>query len=184
MPTSDDDRESDAVLARLRAGDRAAFGELVRVHRPAIVRAVRGYVANDAEAEDVAQHVFVKALRAIGEFRGEASLATWLRRIAINTAMNFTRDAHHERAIPIEDVEIITNALSTGRMSAREARRKLADAIVQLPPKQRIVVELRIVHELPFAAIAKIAGCSEDSAKANFRHAVAKLRELSGLGGA
>jgi RNA polymerase sigma-70 factor (ECF subfamily) len=68
-------------------------------------------------------------------------------------------------------------------MSARQARRKLAAAIVQLPPKQRIVVELRIVHEMPFAAIAKIAGCSEDSAKANYRHAVAKLRELSGIAG-
>ena len=43
--------------------------------------------------------------------------------------------------------------------------------IVQLPPKQRTVIELRIVHELPFAAIAKIANCSEDSAKANFRDA-------------
>jgi RNA polymerase sigma-70 factor (ECF subfamily) len=175
---SDDD---DALLERLRAGDRAAFGEVVRVHRPAIVRAVRGYVANDAEAEDVAQHVFVKALRAFAEFRGESSLATWLRRIAVNTALNFRRDARHDRMVPIEDLEIITNSLSTGRMSARQARRKLADAIQQLPPKQRVVVELRIVHEMPFAAIAKVAGCSEDSAKANFRHAVVKLRELSGL---
>ena len=179
MPAGD--RESDELLERLRAGDRTAFGDVVRVHRPAILRTVRGYVANDAEAEDVAQHVFIKALRAIGEFRGDASLATWLRKIAVNTALNFTRDAHHDRAIPLEDVEIITNALSTGRMSARHARKKLAAAIQQLPPKQRMAVELRIVHELPFAAIAKIAGCSEDSAKANFRHGVAKLRELSGL---
>jgi RNA polymerase sigma-70 factor (ECF subfamily) len=177
----DGERESDELLARLRAGDRTAFGEVVRAHRAAIVRTVRGYVANDAEADDVAQHVFIKALRAIAEFRGEASLATWLRRIAVNTALNFTRDAHHERAVPIEDVEIITNALSTGRMSARLARKKLAAAIAQLPPKQRLAVELRIVHELPFAAIAKIANCSEDSAKSNFRHGVAKLRELSGL---
>jgi RNA polymerase sigma-70 factor (ECF subfamily) len=180
---TDDDREPDPLLVRLRAGDRAAFGELVREHRATIVRAVRGYVASDAEAEDVTQQALIKALRAIPEFRGDSSIATWLRRIAVNTAINFTRDAHHDRAIPIEDVEIITNALSTGRMSARQARRKLAAAIVQLPPKQRVVVELRIVHELPFAAIAKIAGCSEDSAKANFRHAVAKLRELSGIAG-
>ena len=175
------DEASDELLARLRAGDRAAFGELVRAHRAGIVRAVRRYVASDAEAEDVTQHALVKALRAIATFRGDSSITTWLHRIAVNTAMNHTRDAHHDRAIPLEDVEIITNALSTGRMSAREARRRLADAIVQLPPKQRIVVELRIVHEMPFAAIAKVAGCSEDSAKANFRHAVAKLRELSGL---
>ena len=182
---ADGDREpeDEAMLARLRAGDRGAFGDLVRAHRVALVRAVRGYVASDADAEDVTQQALLKALRAIGEFRGEASLATWLRRIAVNTAMNFKRDAHHDRAVRLSDIEIITNALSTGRMSARQVRSRLADAIVQLPPKQRIVVELRIVHELPFAAIAKVAGCSEDSAKANFRHAVAKLRELSGIAG-
>ena len=173
----------DEVLERIRAGDRAAFGELVRAHRAMIVRTVRGYLASDAEAEDVAQQSLLKALRAIGDFRGEASVATWLRKIAVRTALNYKRDARHDRAVPLSDVEIITNALSTGRMSMRQARRKLADAIVQLPPKQRIVVELRIVHELPFAAIAKIADCSEDSAKANFRHAVARLRELSGLTG-
>ena len=74
-------------------------------------------------------------------------------------------------------VRVLADALAGlhAGMSAREARRRLADAIVQLPPKQRIV------HEMPFAAIAKVAACSEDSAKANFRHAVAKLRELSGL---
>ena len=177
MPTDDD------LLARLRAGDRSAFGDLVRAHRAAIVRAVRGYVANDAEAEDVTQQALLKALRAIGEFRGDASFETWLRKIAVNTAINFTRDAHHDRAIPLSQIEIITNALSAGRMSARQGRKKLAEAIAQLPPKQRIAVELRIVHELPFAAIAKIAGCSEDSAKANFRHAVAKLRELAGIAG-
>lgn len=175
MATDDD------VLARLRAGDRGAFGELVRAHRAKLVRAVRGYVASDAEAEDVIQQALVKALRAIAEFRGDSSIETWLRKIAVNTAINFTRDAHHDRAVPISQVEIITNALSAGRMSARQVRKKLAEAIVQLPPKQRVAVELRIVHEMPFAAIAKIAGCSEDSAKSNFRHGVAKLRELAGI---
>jgi RNA polymerase sigma-70 factor (ECF subfamily) len=174
-------RDEAALLARLHDGDRAAFGELVRTHRAALVRAVRGYVANDAEAEDVTQQALLNALRAIGGFRGDASLATWLRRIAVNAAINFTRDAHHGRVVSLEDVEIITNALSTGRMSARHARKRLADAIVQLPPKQRLVVQLRILHEMPFAAIAEVANCSEDSAKANYRHAVARLRELSGL---
>jgi RNA polymerase sigma-70 factor, ECF subfamily len=169
------------LLERLRAGDRSAFTELVRAYRADVFRLVRARVSTDADAEDVTQQALVRALRAIGTFRGDASLRTWLHRIAVNAALNHARDARSGRSISLDDVEIITNALSTGRMSAREARRKLAAAVRELPPKQRLVVELRIVHELSFAAVAGIAGCSEDSAKANFRHAVARLRELSGL---
>jgi RNA polymerase sigma-70 factor (ECF subfamily) len=139
-------------------------------------------MSSDADAEDVTQQAFVNALRAIGRFRGDSGLRTWLHRIALNAAMNHARDARHGRAVSLDDVEIITNALSTGRLSARESRRRLAAAVRELAPKQRLVVELRIVDELSFAAIASIAGCSEDSAKANFRHAVARLRELSGIG--
>ncbi len=77
----------------------------------------------------------------------------------------------------LEDVELITNALGTGKMAAREARRKLAAAVLRLPPKQRQVVELRLIHEMSFRAVGEIMGTSEASAKANYQHAVKKLRE-------
>jgi RNA polymerase sigma-70 factor (ECF subfamily) len=180
--TSDDASRDHRLLERLRAGDRAAFTELVRAHRADVFRFVRGRMSSDADAEDVTQQAFVNALRAIARFRGDSGLRTWLHRIALNLAMNHARDARHGRAVSLDEVEIITNALSTGRLSARESKKRLAAAVRELPPKQRLVVELRIVDELSFAAIATIAGCSEDSAKANFRHAVARLRELSGIG--
>ncbi len=95
----------------------------------------------------------------------------------MNAAMNHARDTRRRRSVPIEEVDLITNALGTGRMAVREARRKLTAALERLPPKQRTVVELRLVHELSFRAIAEIAGTSEDSAKSNFQHAVRRLRE-------
>ena len=175
---SDRDLDDEAPLvARIQAGERAAFAEVVKRHRGAVLRLVRGWVASDAEAEDLTQQTFLSALRAIETFRGEARLATWLHRIALNTAKNHARDEKRTRSVSIEEVELITNALGTGRMAAREAKRKLAAALADLPAKQRLVVELRLVHELSFKAIAEIAACSEESARANFQHGTKRLRE-------
>ncbi len=175
MVTADD--PDAGLVARIVSGDRAAFAEVVTRHRGAILAVVRGYVDSDAEAEDLAQQTFLLALRALASFRGEARLETWLHRIAVNAAKNYTRDAKRGRSVSIEEVEFITNALGTGRMAAREARAKLGAALATLPPKQRLVVELRLVHEMSFKAVAAIADCTEESARANYHHAVKRLRE-------
>jgi RNA polymerase sigma-70 factor, ECF subfamily len=169
--------DADAVLIeRIRAGERHLFGELVRAYRADVQRLVRGYVKTDEEAEDLTQQTLMRALRGLDGFRGEASFRTWLHRIAKNLSMNHARDRSRFQAVSLEEVELITNALGTGKMAAREARRKLAAAIEKLPPKQRQVVELRLVHEMAFRAVAEIMGSTEESAKANYQHAVKKLR--------
>jgi RNA polymerase sigma-70 factor (ECF subfamily) len=166
-----------ALLERMRQGERQLFGELVRKYRPEIVRLARGYVPTDEEAEDLTQQTFIRALRAIAEFRGDASFRTWLHKICVNLAKNHARDGGRLRTVSLEEVELITNALGTGKMAVREARRKLAAAVERLPPKQRQVVELRLAHEMSFRAIAVIVSSTEDAAKANYQHAVKKLRE-------
>jgi RNA polymerase sigma-70 factor (ECF subfamily) len=166
-----------ATLERLRAGERQLFADLVAKYRAEIKRLVRRYVQSDEEADDLTQDAFVRALRGIASFRGESSFRTWLHRIAVNGALNHARDHKRARSVSLEEVELITNAMATGRMAVREARRKLAVAVERLPPKQRLVVELRLVHEMSFRAIGEISDCSEESAKANFQHAVKRLRE-------
>jgi RNA polymerase sigma-70 factor (ECF subfamily) len=173
-----EDEGDEELVVRVRAGDRSAFADLVRKHREGIQRLVRGYVGGNEEAEDVTQETFLRALRAIDSFRGEASFRTWLYRIAVNVALNHARDQKRGRSVSLEEVELITNALGTGKMAAREARRKIGEALEHLPPKQRLVVEMRLIHEMPFRAIAGIAGSSEDAARANFQHAVKRLRAL------
>jgi RNA polymerase sigma-70 factor (ECF subfamily) len=138
---------------------------------------VRRYVDNDAEADDLTQQTFMLALRGIANFRGESTLRTWLHRIAVNAALNYKRDSKRARAVSLEDVELITNALGTGKMAAREAKRKIAAALEKLPAKQRAVVELRLVHDMPFRAIASITGSTEEAARVNYHHAVKRLRE-------
>jgi len=165
------------ILARMQAGERPLFGDLVRKYRVEITQLARSYVKSDEAAEDIAQQTFMRALRGIDEFRGDASFRTWLHRICVNLSLNHTRDNSRFRAVSLEDVELITNALGTGRMALREARRKLAAAVERLPTKQRQVVELRLVHEMSFRDIAEILRSTEESAKANYQHAVKKLRE-------
>jgi RNA polymerase sigma-70 factor (ECF subfamily) len=173
----DQDDDADlALVARIRKGERHLFGDLAKKYRPEIQRLARGYVKTDEESEDVTQQALMRALRGIDGFRGEASFRTWLHRITVNVSLNHARDKGRIHAVSLEEVELITNALGTGKMAAREARRKLAVAVERLPPKQRQVVELRLVHELAFRAIAEIMSSTEDSAKANYQHAVKKLR--------
>jgi RNA polymerase sigma-70 factor (ECF subfamily) len=166
------------LVDRFRAGDTRAFDELVRRYRDPIVGLVRRYVKATEDAEDVAQKAFVRAFERIEGFRGDASFRTWIHRIAINLALNHLRGQERLQPLDIDDVAAFTNSLGTERLVAAEVWRKVHARLSELPPKQRLVVELRLFHELSFKEVAVIADCSEDSAKVNFHHAVKKLRSL------
>ena len=167
-------------LARLRAGDEVAFAMLVRRGHGRLLAVARRILRSHDAAEDVVQDAFLSAFRNLHRFEGNARLSTWLHRIAVNAALNHLRDQKRARAVSLEEVELITNALGTGRMAAREAKKRLAAALEQLPTKQRTTVELRLVHEMSFRAIAEITSSTEESARANYHHAVKRLRELIG----
>ena len=166
------------LVERFRAGDSRAFDELVRRYREPIVGLVRRYVKGGEDAEDVAQKAFVRAFERIEGFRGDASFRTWLHRIAINLALNHLRGQERLQPLDIDDVAAFTNSLGTERLVAAEVWRKVHARLAELPPKQRLVVELRLFHELSFKEVSVIADCSEDSAKVNFHHAVKRLRSL------
>ncbi len=84
------DREADqALVERVQAGDKQAFGLLVSKYQRKLVRLVSRLVRDPAEAEDVAQEAFIKAYRALPSFRGDSAFYTWLYRIGVNTAKNW-----------------------------------------------------------------------------------------------
>ena len=179
---SESERESAAkqdeeILARFRSGDHSVFDDLVRTHRSALLQMVRRYVKSDVDAEDVIQQCFVRAYRSFDGFRGEASVRSWLYRIAVHTALNFTRGQPREDSLEsIADVAAFTSSLDTSKLVASEIWQKVAAMIAILPAKQRLVLELRLFHELSFAEVAVIADCTEETAKVNYHHAVKKLR--------
>jgi RNA polymerase sigma-70 factor (ECF subfamily) len=172
-----EDDDDFAAMQRAAGGDAMAFEGIVRRFRPDVLRLARRFAMSDAEAEDLTQQSFMRAHASAGTYRGESALKTWLYRITVNVAMSARRARVGGDGVSLEEVDIITNALGTARMHARQVARRLGQALERLPPKQRLVVELRLLRELPFRQIAEIADCSELAARANYQHAVKKLRE-------
>jgi RNA polymerase sigma-70 factor (ECF subfamily) len=168
------------LIERFRAGDRRAFDELVRRYQKPLYFVARRYLRNDADAADVTQKSFVRAFRGIDRFRGQSTVRTWLYRIAINQSLNHLRDHRREEPTEIGPNTLTTSATGPTRVIAGEDARQLRAAIESLPPKQRMVLELRVFDELPFREVAALADCSENAAKVNFHYAVKRLREIVG----
>ncbi len=165
------------LVSAAQQGDRRAFAALMRLHREGLTRLVGRYLDDEDDVEEIVQRAFIRAYDNLSRFRAEARFRTWLFRIAINLSLNHLRDSSRTRPLHLSDLDAITNSLSTAKLVAREARRRLGEVLQNLPPMQRLAVELRLLHEFPFREIAEIAACSEDSAKANFHHGIKKLRQ-------
>ena len=178
MPLSDDLPDDSVLAQRAKDGDRSAFELLFRRHRVPIQRAIAMRTRDDVLAEELVQVAFVRALEAITTFRGDASFATWLFTIALNVMRNELRRLAPDRHVALDDVDLITNALGTGKLVAREVRQKLAGAIADLPPKQRLIVELHLLQGLPFRQIAPLVDSTDESARRNYSHALKTLRAL------
>ena len=175
--TVDPDRE---LVERFRAGERVAFDQLVRRHQRGVWYLVRRYVKRDADASDVTQLAFVRAYRGIGTFRGTASVRSWLYRIGINCALSWLRDHRREEPTEIADDALIDANPAPARLIVGEEGARLRGAIAQLPPKQKLVLELRVFDDLSFKEVAELADCSENTAKVNFHYAVKRLRDILG----
>jgi RNA polymerase sigma-70 factor (ECF subfamily) len=170
------DEDAEAV-ERYRRGDARAFDGLVRKYQRPIYYLALRYVKQADDAKDVAQRAFVRAFQSLGGFRGASTFRTWLYRIAINLALNHLRDHAREQPAEIADDALVAQAVGSARLTEQEDRRRLLAALDALPPKQRLVLELRVFEDLPFKDVADIAECSENAAKVNFHHAVKRLRE-------
>jgi RNA polymerase sigma-70 factor (ECF subfamily) len=157
------------LVARVQRGDKNAFDLLVRKYQHKIASLVSRYVFDSAEVADVTQEVFIKAYRAIGDFRGESAFYTWLYRIAINTAKNFL--VSRARRPPNTDIDADEAEQTQGGVNLRETHtpessvltREIAEtvsrAIEQLPEDLRTAITLRELEGLSYEEIAEAMDC-------------------------
>ena len=178
-PVIDPDRE---LVDRFQAGERVAFDQLVRRHQRGVWHLVRRYVKRDADASDVTQQAFVRAFKGLVTFRGAASVRSWLYRIAINCSLSWLRDHRREEPTELAEDAMVEQSSAPARMMSGQEGVRLRAAIQQLPPKQKLVLELRVFDDLSFKEVAELAECTENTAKVNFHYAVKRLRDI--LGGA
>jgi RNA polymerase sigma-70 factor, ECF subfamily len=169
-----DDREAVEACQR---GEREAFDHLVERYQRDVYRLCYRYVNDPQDANDMAQEVFLKAYRAIGKFRGDSSLSTWLYRIAVNTCLNF-RSSRRPEGDELSDRLPDGHAGALDTIVADERARRVREAVTRLPEKQRATLILKVYHELTHEEVAAVVGSSVGTVKANLFHALGNLRKM------
>jgi RNA polymerase sigma-70 factor (ECF subfamily) len=178
-------------LARLRARDERAFQELVSEYGDRVFNLVLRMVADRAEAEDIAQEVFVTVWKSIDTYRGEAKLSTWLLRIAANHAKNrikyLARRATDKGGLddaPESAMADLGKAPAQAHVSSPEAALEAAErgsaleqAIASLDEDHRLVLVLRDIEELAYEEICEITGLPEGTVKSRIHRARLALKE-------
>ena len=168
-----------ALIRECLAGRKGAFDILVERHRRHVYQLCYRFAGNHEDASDLAQEVFIRAYRALGGFKGQSAVGTWLYRITVNLCLN-RLSAKTPSLERIESREHVDHRSETadGRLLRAERAAEVRAAIARLPKKQRATLVLRVYHELPHDQIAEILGSSVGAVKANFFHALANLRKL------
>lgn len=164
------------LVTEVKNGSRSAFTELVRRHQRGLLRIVLRLTRELPLAEDIVQETFIKAYEKMDMFEGRSSFKSWLYQIGLNTAKNRFRSRPPE--------EFTTDVLQGGVEASSERdlvkgdmSRLLRAQVDLLPERQRIAITLRVFEDLSFKEIAQIMNCPYDTAKANYRHALLKLRD-------
>jgi len=187
--TSVDDEAT--LIAQLRAGDEAAYEQVVRLYGGRLLAVARRILGSDEDARDVVQDAFLNAFRSLGRFEGNAKLSTWLHRIAVNAALmklrtrkrkpeqpidtflpSFLDDGHHEERFQSWE-EPVDKALE--RAEIRELVRQQIDA---LPESYRTVLVLRDIEGLDTEETANMLGLSVNATKIRLHRARQALRTL------
>ncbi len=166
------------LINRTEAGERYAFDELVKKYQKPLYAMLYRMVSNHEDASDLLQKTFIKAFTGLRMFERRSSFKTWLYQIGINLAKNVYRDRSRFEQVNIDDVIIKKNPRTLETLIRNEDRLLLKNALAKLPEKQRLTLMFRIQETKKFEEIAEIMDCSIGTAKANYHHAVQKLKIL------
>jgi RNA polymerase sigma-70 factor (ECF subfamily) len=193
-PAVDSDAQLETRLVqRLVARDERAFNALVRTYEARVFGIVLRMIGDRAEAEDLSQEVFVQVFKAIGTFRGESKLSTWIYRIAVNLCKNrskYLRVRHTRDQAQLEAVEdhgtlpdakrapVGHIAQPDDMLAGRQMEHIVQQAILELEPTFRECLVLRDVEDLRYDEIGVITGLPEGTVKSRIHRARAQLKEI------
>ncbi len=190
------ERDVDAELVtRVQAGDKQAFDLLVIKYQRKIMRLLSRMIRDPAEIEDVAQEAFIKAYRALPQFRGESAFYTWLYRIAINTARNWLASNKRAPSTPsafeneegetFNESDVLTDGSNPeSEMASRQIAETVNKAINDLPEELRNAIVMREIDGMSYEDIAQSMNCPIGTVRSRIfraREAIAtRLRPLLG----
>ena len=179
-----DDESDDQLVGRARAGDRAAYGELVRRHQSAALRLAAGVCGSAEEARDIVQEAFVKGYRSLGRYRGEAPVRSWLLRIVANEAKNEVRGRSATPAPGAWVTSGCDSATADGdpvgdRVAAQVEAADVLGLLGRLDERDREVLACRFVAGLSEAETAATLGVPAGTVKSRTARALERARALA-----
>jgi len=173
------------VVERIRAGDSALYGVLVKRHQGRLYRLARRILRDGCEAEDALQEAHLRAITHLDQFAGRSKFSTWMTSITINEAFACLRKRPRREALDIVasspgkvDCLLVSKQPSPEeQMMSSELRDLLGAAVRSLPRTQRNLLEMRITREMSVAEAAQRLGITEECAKARLHRARSVLRQ-------
>lgn len=155
---------------------RRGFELLVNQYSERLYWQIRRIVISHDDADDVLQNTFIKAWLNIGTFENKSKISTWLSRIAINEAIDFSHRKHKTDDISTDENQAVANQLMADEyFDGDETQAQLQQAISQLPAVQRAVFNMRYFDEMKYSEMSEILGTSEGALKASYHIAVKKI---------
>ncbi|MCR4399945.1 MAG: sigma-70 family RNA polymerase sigma factor [Syntrophomonadaceae bacterium] len=175
-------------MSKLRQGDAGAFEALVVAYQDRVFTQCYHLTGSLADAQDLAQEVFLRAYRGLHAFRGDADLGTWLHRIAVNTYLNGRRKYRPEALFSLDDPVPGTDGDLTRQLAAQtedpverlerlEIQAAVQEALAQLSPDFRAILVLREFEDCSYEEMASLLGCSVGTVKSRLNRARRALRD-------
>jgi RNA polymerase sigma-70 factor (ECF subfamily) len=183
-----------ALVRACQRGERGALDALIRATYADVYKLARRMLADPDEAADATQEVFIRVMRSVVGFRGDASFGTWLHRVTVNVCLTALRKRSRNReagliagrtpfALPDDQLSIVGDEAGPDeRAATADLVRRSEAAVQQLGEEARTVVVLRDIEGLSTKEVADLLGVTENVVKVRLHRAHAKLRELV-LGG-
>jgi len=171
-----------ALIIQFQNGDskEGAFTQLLNRHREPVFFQIKKMVLDHADADDIAQAVWIKVWNKLDGFKHESAFSTWLFRVAYNETLNFIAQKKRLKAHNTQNVldHPLDHPSSQDALKETEIQIKLERAIAELPEKQRFVFMLRYYEAFDYEKIASITGTTVGGAKANYHQAVKKMTTI------
>ncbi len=184
--------EDEALVEKCRKGDMQAFGFLVAKYQDRLVNMMYRMTGRWAQAEELAQEAFLKALERIGQFRNQSGFYTWLFRIGANLALSYRRRCGRIRFTPLDgdgldgtQAHALGNRLAQHRepspdvgIESSEQSRRVHEALERLDDEHRLMIILRDMEEMDYSRIARVLDVPVGTVKSRLHRARCMMKDM------
>jgi RNA polymerase sigma-70 factor (ECF subfamily) len=183
------DQNEQSLLEKAKAGDVAAFEELIEAYQKKVFNLALRMIGNADDAADLAQEAFIRIYKAISGFKEQSSFSTWVYRITTNVCLDEIRKRKNRKVISLDEEihmddsemkrQVASDAPRPDETAEREELRRIVnDAINSLPDEQRTAITLRDLHGMSYEEIARILDCPDGTVKSRINRARQALKNL------